>query len=58
MLEESKRIALLQKRRELKSAGINVKLTTRNKKKRKEFDYNADIPHEILKQVLMIPQKN
>ena len=48
MLEESKRIALLQKRRELKSAGINVKLTTRNKKKRKEFDYNADIPHEII----------
>lgn len=50
MLEESKRIALLQKRRELKSAGINVKLTTRNKKKRKEFDYNADIPHEIIPQ--------
>lgn len=47
MLEESKRIALLQKRREMKAAGINVKLTTRNKKKRKEFDYNADIYQEI-----------
>lgn len=47
MLEESKRIALLQKRRELKAAGINIKLTTRNKKKRKEFDYNADIYQEI-----------
>ncbi|RCK64119.1 Pre-mRNA-splicing factor CEF1 [Candida viswanathii] len=47
MLEESKRIALLQKRRELKAAGINIKLTTKNKKKRKEFDYNADIYQEI-----------
>ncbi|CUM65254.1 uncharacterized protein PRCAT00002887001 [Priceomyces carsonii] len=46
MLEESKRIALLQKRRELKAAGINVSLQSKNKKKRKEFDYNADIPHE------------
>ncbi|RCK62971.1 Pre-mRNA-splicing factor CEF1 [Candida viswanathii] len=47
MLEESKRIALLQKRRELKAAGINIKLATKNKKKRKEFDYNADIYQEI-----------
>ncbi|KAK6459185.1 uncharacterized protein RJT20DRAFT_124367 [Scheffersomyces xylosifermentans] len=46
MLEESKRIALLQKRRELKAAGINVGLESKNKKNRKEFDYNADIPHE------------
>lgn len=46
MLEESKRIALLLKRRELKSAGINVSLVLKNKKRRKEFDYNADIPHE------------
>lgn len=46
MLEESKRIALLQKRRELKAAGINVSLQSKNKKKRAEFDYNADIPHE------------
>ncbi|GEQ70995.1 hypothetical protein JCM33374_g4676 [Metschnikowia sp. JCM 33374] len=46
MLEESKRVALLQKRRELKAAGINVGLTSKNKARRKEFDYNADIPHE------------
>lgn len=46
MLEESKRIAQLQKRRELKAAGINVSLQSKNKKKRAEFDYNADIPHE------------
>ncbi|EGW30965.1 uncharacterized protein SPAPADRAFT_68188 [Spathaspora passalidarum NRRL Y-27907] len=46
MLEESKRIALLQKRRELKAAGFNVSLKSKNKKKRMEFDYNADIPHE------------
>lgn len=46
MLDESKRIALLQKRRELKAAGVNVSLELKNKKRRKEFDYNADIPHE------------
>lgn len=46
MLEESKRISLLQKRRELKAAGIKVSLELKNKRKRKEFDYNADIPHE------------
>ena len=50
MLEESRRIALLQKRRELKAAGINVSLDSKNKKKRKEFDYNADIPHEHVPQ--------
>lgn len=48
MLDESKRISLLQKRRELKAAGINVSLELRNRKKRKEFDYNADVPHEHL----------
>lgn len=46
MLEESKRISLLQKRRELKAAGVKVSLESKNKKRRKEFDYNADIPHE------------
>lgn len=50
MLEETKRISLLQKRRELKAAGINVSLELKNKKKRKEFDYNADIPHEVTPQ--------
>lgn len=46
LLAESRRIALLQKRRELKAAGINVSLTLKNKARRKEFDFNADIPHE------------
>lgn len=41
--EESRRIATLQKRRELKTAGINIKVTTR---KKGEMDYNADIPFE------------
>ncbi|KAG5417548.1 CEF1 [Candida metapsilosis] len=48
MLEESKRLALLQKRRDMKAAGLNVNLQPRNKKSKKEFDYNADIPHEIV----------
>lgn len=42
-LEESRRLAVLQKRRELKNAGINIKITTR---KKGEMDYNADIPFE------------
>lgn len=41
--EESRRLASLQKRRELKTAGINIKLNTR---KKGEMDYNADIPFE------------
>ncbi|KJZ79759.1 Pre-mRNA-splicing factor cef-1 [Hirsutella minnesotensis 3608] len=41
--EESRRLASLQKRRELKTAGINTKVTTR---KQGEMDYNADIPFE------------
>jgi len=42
-LEESRRLAVLQKRRELKNAGINIKVTTR---KKGQMDYNADIPFE------------
>ena len=42
-LEESRRLALLQKRRELKHAGINIKLGNR---KKGQMDYNADIPFE------------
>lgn len=42
-LEESRRLAVLQKRRELKNAGINIKVTTH---KKGEMDYNADIPFE------------
>jgi len=46
MLEESKRIALLQKRRELKQAGINTKLKAPKKKFKTQIDYNADIAFE------------
>ncbi|KAF1980777.1 hypothetical protein K402DRAFT_399140 [Aulographum hederae CBS 113979] len=42
-MQESMRIAQLGKRRELKNAGINIKITTR---KPGEMDYNADIPFE------------
>lgn len=42
-LEESRRLAVLQKRRELKNAGINIKVVTR---KAGQMDYNADIPFE------------
>ncbi|RDA90454.1 hypothetical protein CP533_3948 [Ophiocordyceps camponoti-saundersi (nom. inval.)] len=41
--EESRRLASLQKRRELKTAGINIKIINR---KPGEMDYNADIPFE------------
>ncbi|SPO00114.1 related to myb-related protein cdc5 [Cephalotrichum gorgonifer] len=41
--EESRRLAALQKRRELKAAGINVKVRTH---KPGQMDYNADIPFE------------
>lgn len=42
-LEESRRLAVLQKRRELKNAGINIKIVTH---KKGQMDYNADIPFE------------
>ncbi|KAK2746055.1 Pre-mRNA-splicing factor cef1 [Myotisia sp. PD_48] len=42
-LEESRRLAVLQKRRELKNAGINIKVITN---KQGQMDYNADIPFE------------
>lgn len=41
-LEEARRLASLQKRRELKAAGIN----NRKRRKRKGIDYNAEIPFE------------
>ncbi|KAK3825570.1 MAG: pre-mRNA splicing factor component-domain-containing protein [Benniella sp.] len=41
-LEEARRLATLQKKRELKAAGIDLK----QRKKRKGMDYNADIPFE------------
>ncbi|CAN8294570.1 unnamed protein product [Cochlearia groenlandica] len=42
-LEEARRLASLQKRRELKAAGIDGR---HRKKKRKGIDYNAEIPFE------------
>jgi pre-mRNA-splicing factor CDC5/CEF1 len=42
-LEQSRRVAALQKRRELKMSGINIKIKTARKG---EMDYNADIPFE------------
>ncbi|EGE84808.1 pre-mRNA-splicing factor cef1 [Blastomyces dermatitidis ATCC 18188] len=42
-LEESRRLAVLQKRRELKNAGVNIKVVSR---KKGQMDYNADIPFE------------
>ncbi|KZT28630.1 hypothetical protein NEOLEDRAFT_1087121 [Neolentinus lepideus HHB14362 ss-1] len=41
-LEEARRLAMLQKKRELKAAGIIM----RHKTKRKGMDYNTDIPFE------------
>ncbi|KAK3900354.1 pre-mRNA splicing factor component-domain-containing protein [Staphylotrichum tortipilum] len=41
--EESRRLATLQKRRELKTAGININVVMR---KKGQMDYNADIPFE------------
>ncbi|KAL1546835.1 Cell cycle serine/threonine-protein kinase cdc5/MSD2 [Salvia divinorum] len=42
-LEEARRLASLQKRRELKAAGINLR---HKKRKRGGIDYNAEIPFE------------
>ncbi|KAJ1265398.1 hypothetical protein BS78_08G074000 [Paspalum vaginatum] len=42
-LEEARRLASLQKRRELKAAGID---TRHRKRKRKGIDYNTEIPFE------------
>jgi len=44
-LEEARRLAALQKKRELKASGIDVVLRLPRKKK-KEMNYNADIPFE------------
>jgi pre-mRNA-splicing factor CDC5/CEF1 len=43
MLEESRRVAQLQKRRELKMSGINIRIRTN---KKGEMDYNADVPFQ------------
>lgn len=46
MLEESKRIAQLQKRRELKQAGINTAIKQPRKRYATEIDYNKDVVYE------------
>ncbi|ORY78150.1 pre-mRNA splicing factor component-domain-containing protein [Protomyces lactucae-debilis] len=43
LLEETKRLSVIAKRRELKAAGVNIKL---NWRKKGVLDYNADIPFE------------
>ena len=42
-LEEARRLAALQKKRELKSAGIDIVIRL-PKKKKKELNYNTDVP--------------
>ncbi|KAI9078419.1 hypothetical protein K1719_039638 [Acacia pycnantha] len=42
-LEEARRLASLQKKRELKAAGIDIR---KRRRKRKGIDYNAEIPFE------------
>ncbi|KAJ7978178.1 Cell division cycle 5-like protein [Quillaja saponaria] len=42
-LEEARRLASLQKKRELKAAGIDIR---HRKRKRRGIDYNAEIPFE------------
>lgn len=49
ILAQTRRLALLQKRRDMKNAGINVgtSLVSRKKRKMGGMDYNADIPFEM-----------
>ncbi|XP_074646818.1 cell division cycle 5-like protein [Tubulanus polymorphus] len=42
-LEEARRLAALQKRRELRAAGINIR---KHRKRKRGVDYNAEIPFE------------
>lgn len=42
-MEEARRLASLQKRRELRAAGIEVRA---KRKKKRGVDYNAEIPFE------------
>ncbi|KAJ2669951.1 Pre-mRNA-splicing factor cef1 [Coemansia sp. RSA 1085] len=43
-LEEARRLATLQKRRELKAAGVHIRI--KNKKDKSHINYNAEIPYE------------
>lgn len=64
-LEEARRLASLQKRRELRMAGINIGIG--NRKKRKGLDYNAEIPfnkpvpagfHDVSEEVWEKPEQD
>ncbi|KAJ1816547.1 Pre-mRNA-splicing factor cef1 [Coemansia sp. RSA 2675] len=44
-LEEARRLATLQKRRELKAAGVDLKIK-KKKKDKLHLDYNTEIPYE------------
>lgn len=46
VLDEARRLAQLQKFRELKSAGIDFVIERKRKKKRHEFDYENEVPIE------------
>ena len=43
-IEEARRLVHLQKMRELKAAGIDFVIEKTRKKKKKELDYNAEVP--------------
>lgn len=54
MLDESKRIAMIQKRRELKQAGVNAELRKKLKKTvTTSMDYNADITFQRTPQAVL-----
>lgn len=48
-LEEARRLAVLERKREIRAAGINIELKKRIKPKIKEIDYNTEVPfqHEV-----------
>jgi pre-mRNA-splicing factor CDC5/CEF1 len=52
MLSEAKRLASLQKRRELKAAGIEFKM---REKKRKFIDYVNEIPFQRVVSAATLP---
>lgn len=45
-IEKTRQLALLQKQRELRAAGIEYVIEKKKKKKRPEIDYNAEVPFE------------
>lgn len=45
-IEKTRQLAVLQKQRELRAAGIEYVIEKKRKKKRTEIDYNAEVPFE------------